>query len=49
MNIGVIGLGYVGLPLVIQFVKSNMQVLGIDVDGKKANVFNGAKSYEQIA
>ena len=35
MKVGIIGLGYVGLPLVIQFAKSGTQVVGIDVDEGK--------------
>jgi UDP-N-acetyl-D-mannosaminuronate dehydrogenase len=35
-NIGVIGLGYVGLPLVKRFLKSNnKKIIGIDNDKKK--------------
>ena len=35
MKIAVVGLGYVGLPLSIQFVRSCVSVLGIDVDPTK--------------
>ncbi len=45
MKIGIIGLGYVGLPLVIQFAKSGAQVLGIDVDEAKVNALNAGESY----
>jgi UDP-N-acetyl-D-glucosamine dehydrogenase len=45
MKIGIIGLGYVGLPLVIQFAKSGAQVLGIDVDEKKVEALNKGQSY----
>ena len=45
MKIGIIGLGYVGLPVVIQFAKSGAQVLGIDVDDKKVEALNRGKSY----
>ena len=45
MKIGIIGLGYVGLPLVIQFAKSGAQVLGIDVDEGKVEAFNRGESY----
>ena len=45
MKIGIIGLGYVGLPLVIQFAKSGAQVLGIDVDEKKVDALNKGESY----
>ena len=45
MKIGIIGLGYVGLPLVMQFAKSGAQVLGIDVDEGKIEAFNRGESY----
>ena len=45
IQIGIIGLGYVGLPLVIQFAKSGAQVLGIDVDKGKVEAFNRGESY----
>ena len=31
-TIGIIGLGYVGLPLVIRFVEENFAVIGFDID-----------------
>ena len=34
-RIGVIGLGYVGLPLAIEFAKAGFEVVGFDVDVKK--------------
>ena len=45
MNIGIIGLGYVGLPLAIQFAKSGANVLGLDVDQIKVDSINNGKSY----
>ena len=33
--IGIIGLGYVGLPLVIRFAEEGFKVLGFDIDSKK--------------
>ena len=39
-NIGVIGLGYVGLPLAIEFAKAGFNVSGIDVDDKKIAAIN---------
>ena len=45
MKIGVIGLGYVGLPLVIQFAECGVEVLGIDVDETKVKALNDGKSY----
>ena len=32
MKIGIIGLGYVGLPLGLQFARSGVEVLGLDID-----------------
>ncbi|WOJ98678.1 nucleotide sugar dehydrogenase [Congregibacter brevis] len=43
--IGVIGLGYVGLPLVLRFAEVGLRVLGIDVDPKKIESLNEGKSY----
>src|SRR5882757_9367865 len=45
MKIAVIGLGYVGLPLSIQFVRSCVSVLGIDVDPAKIELLNNGRSY----
>jgi UDP-N-acetyl-D-glucosamine dehydrogenase len=43
--IGIIGMGYVGLPLVLRFCEENFNVLGFDVDSKKVATLNRAKSY----
>jgi len=43
--IAVVGLGYVGLPLSIQFARSCVTVLGIDVDSKKVELLNSGQSY----
>lgn len=54
-QIGIVGLGYVGLPLALQFAKSNCRVLGLDIDAKKVSKLNAGRSYilhihaEQIA
>lgn len=45
MKLGIIGLGYVGLPLCIQFGKSGAEIVGIDVDEKKVDSINNGKSY----
>ena len=45
MKIGIIGLGYVGLPLCVQFAKSGADVLGIDLDPKKTETLNQGHSY----
>lgn len=45
MNIGIIGLGYVGLPLSLQFARSGVNVTGLDVDDKKVGALNAGRSY----
>jgi len=44
-KIGVIGLGYVGLPLVIAFSKAGFDVVGFDIDDEKVNLLNRGESY----
>ena len=44
-KVGVIGLGYVGLPLVIDFCEAGIQVLGFDIDEKKVRTLQKGKSY----
>jgi len=43
--IGVIGLGYVGLPLVREFTRAGMRVLGFDVDLRKVKALMAGRSY----
>lgn len=45
MKLAIIGLGYVGLPLSIQFARSGVNVLGIDVDPRKVKLLNEGQSY----
>jgi UDP-N-acetyl-D-glucosamine dehydrogenase len=45
MKIAVVGLGYVGLPLSLQFARSCVSVLGLDVDVKKVQLLNDRQSY----
>jgi UDP-N-acetyl-D-glucosamine dehydrogenase len=45
MKIAVIGLGYVGLPLSLQFARSCVSVLGLDADPKKVELLNNGQSY----
>src|SRR5271170_554590 len=45
MKIVVIGLGYVGLPLSLQFARSGVTVLGLDIDRIKVESLNGGRSY----
>jgi UDP-N-acetyl-D-glucosamine dehydrogenase len=44
-HIGVIGLGYVGLPLAVEFARAGFHVTGFDVDQAKIAQINGGKSY----
>jgi len=43
--IGVIGLGYVGLPLIVEFGLKGFRGIGFEVDEKKANDINAGRSY----
>ncbi len=45
VKIGVIGLGYVGLPLTIQFMKKDFEVIGFDIDKIKREKLNSGQSY----
>lgn len=44
-KIGVIGLGYVGLPLIDAFVRANFKCLGFDVDRRKVEMLEAGRSY----
>ncbi len=43
--IGIIGLGYVGLPLAKAFIEGGFQILGFDVDQKKIDQLQAGRSY----
>lgn len=45
MKIAIVGLGYVGLPLSLQFARSGVDVLGLDIDPEKVNAINAGRSY----
>jgi UDP-N-acetyl-D-glucosamine dehydrogenase len=45
ITIGVIGLGYVGLPLAVEFAAKGFDTIGIDVDSKKVALINNGKNY----
>jgi UDP-N-acetyl-D-glucosamine dehydrogenase len=48
-QVGVVGLGYVGLPLAVEFAKAGFQVTGIDVSaGKVANVNKGVSYIQDV-
>src|SRR3989304_7094636 len=44
-KVGIIGLGYVGLPLVIEFCKTGFPVTGFDIDQSKVEMLKQGKSY----
>ena len=44
-KISVVGLGYVGLPLSLQFARSGIAVLGFDLDQQKVDSINDGKTY----
>lgn len=44
-RIGVVGLGYVGLPLCLAFAEAGCQVIGFDIDPKKPEHINAGKTY----
>ena len=45
--VGVVGLGYVGLPLVVEFAQAGFTVTGIDVQRSKVDAINRGESYVQ--
>ena len=44
-RIGIIGLGYVGLPLAVEFARAGFDVTGFDVDAAKIDQINAGASY----
>lgn len=44
-HVGVVGLGYVGLPLLVEFARNGFQATGFEVDQTKANQINAGTSY----
>ena len=46
-HVGVVGLGYVGLPLAVEFAGAGFSVTGIDIDSAKVNAINCGESYVQ--
>jgi UDP-N-acetyl-D-glucosamine dehydrogenase len=45
MKVGIIGLGYVGLPLAIAFAEEGHEVVGLDVDSRKVEALGEGRSY----
>jgi UDP-N-acetyl-D-glucosamine dehydrogenase len=44
-RVGIVGLGYVGLPLAVEFAKAGFTVTGIDISAEKAKRVNAGESY----
>lgn len=44
-KIAIVGLGYVGLPLSLQFARAGVRVLGLDIDAEKVKALAAGKSY----
>ncbi|OGU11990.1 MAG: UDP-N-acetyl-D-glucosamine dehydrogenase [Ignavibacteria bacterium GWB2_35_12] len=47
ITIGVIGIGYVGLPLALEYAKKGIRTIGFDVDKTKIKQLNNGKNYNQ--
>jgi UDP-N-acetyl-D-glucosamine dehydrogenase len=45
MKIGIVGLGYVGLPLAVAFAEAGHEVTGLDLDPAKVEALNAGRSY----
>jgi UDP-N-acetyl-D-glucosamine dehydrogenase len=45
MKIGIVGLGYVGLPLAVAFAEAGHEVVGLDADARKVEALNEGHSY----
>lgn len=43
--IGIIGLGYVGLPLALTFIQKGHRVIGVDLDERKIRALHESRSY----
>lgn len=44
-RVGIVGLGYVGLPLALRFAETGTSVLGFDIDASKVNALQAGRSY----
>jgi UDP-N-acetyl-D-glucosamine dehydrogenase len=45
MRVGIVGLGYVGLPLAVTFAEHGHDVVGVDLDGRKIDAIANGRSY----
>ena len=48
-HVGVIGLGYVGLPLLVEFTSKGFKGTGFEVDEAKVNQINAGTSYIAVS
>src|SRR5437763_14906839 len=46
-TVAVVGLGYVGLPLAVEFAKAGVHTIGVDVDSRKIDRLRAGKNYIQ--
>lgn len=44
-RVGIVGMGYVGLPLAVAFAQAGFQVTGVDISAEKVDSLNGGVSY----
>src|SRR5215472_3711255 len=44
-NVGIVGMGYVGLPLAMAFADAGFPVLGLDIDSRKTEKIEAGESY----
>ncbi|NOX37005.1 MAG: nucleotide sugar dehydrogenase [Calditrichaeota bacterium] len=44
-TVGVVGLGYVGLPLILEFIEEGFPAIGFDIDPEKVEMLNAGESY----
>ncbi|MFQ5800065.1 MAG: NAD(P)-binding domain-containing protein, partial [Bacteroidota bacterium] len=44
-TVGVVGLGYVGLPIAVEFAERGFQTVGIETNKQKVESVNGGKNY----
>ncbi|HEX8854746.1 MAG TPA: nucleotide sugar dehydrogenase [Thermoleophilaceae bacterium] len=45
MKIGIVGLGYVGLPLAVAFCEAGHEVIGLDIDSRRVSMLESGESY----
>ena len=43
--IGIVGLGYVGLPLALEYALKGFKTIGFDIDERKIPILNSGKNY----